>query len=247
MSHQQLTFYGYKTSANALRVAIALTHARAQYTYHDINLTNKPEWFTAKVNPAGKIPAITIGGPPVPADQPSPDSTKLAESLVLLELIADLYPSSGLMPSDPVQRAKVRFFVQAQAELFSSRYVAWFIQGKKDGWKDLLDGARALQGLLPESGEGYAVGDELTIADCALAPFWARTKVCYERGIGMFDPEEAKLLKDAMDAPEMARFRAYTERLMAHPSVQENWDEAGAVERSQWIVSFFKHRIASKQ
>jgi len=151
------------------------------------------------------------------------------------------------MPTDPIQRAKVRFFTQTQADLFSSKYVAWFMFGKKDGWKDMVEGARVLQVLLPETGEGYAVGSELTIADCALAPFWGRTRVCFEQGIGRFDPEEAKLLKEAMDAPEMAKFRAYTDRLMAHPSVKENWDEEGAVERSKTIVATLDRRFGSKR
>ncbi|EIW77600.1 glutathione S-transferase C-terminal-like protein [Coniophora puteana RWD-64-598 SS2] len=246
MSSPQLTFYGFKVSANAMRVAIALSHAKADFTFCSIDLMNKPEWFVSQVNPAGKVPAVTIGGPIVPPDQPSPESAKIAESLVILELVADLYPSSRLMPSDPVERAKVRFFMQTQQTVFANNYFPWYALGKANGWKDLYEGAKALQALLPENGTGYAVGNQLTIADCAFAPLWGRTKVCFERCIGRFDPEEAKLFKEAMEAPEMAKFRAYTDRLFAHPSVKEHWDEEFIATASKGLVAVFEKRFGPK-
>ncbi|KAH7909602.1 hypothetical protein BJ138DRAFT_1154831 [Hygrophoropsis aurantiaca] len=50
-----------------------------------------------------QIPAIAYGGPDVPPETPSPDSTKLAESLVLVEFVADLFPQSGILPTDPYE------------------------------------------------------------------------------------------------------------------------------------------------
>ena len=39
---------------------------------------------------------MTYGGPRIDPTNPSPESFKLAESLVLLEFIADLFPSANL-------------------------------------------------------------------------------------------------------------------------------------------------------
>lgn len=36
----------------------------------------------------------------------------IAESLVLVELISDLYPEKNLTPKDPVQRAQTRFAIE---------------------------------------------------------------------------------------------------------------------------------------
>jgi hypothetical protein len=41
-----------------------------------------------------QVPTMTYGGPKVDPTNPSPESFKLAESLVLLEFIADLFPSA---------------------------------------------------------------------------------------------------------------------------------------------------------
>ncbi|KAJ7106357.1 hypothetical protein C8R44DRAFT_843163 [Mycena epipterygia] len=49
-------------------------------------------WYASKVNPAG---AVTYGGLKVPAGPPSPESAKIAESLVLIEFVAGLYPQKS--------------------------------------------------------------------------------------------------------------------------------------------------------
>ncbi|KAG6880625.1 hypothetical protein C0995_005370, partial [Termitomyces sp. Mi166 len=102
----QLTLYTAKTCPYAHRVELALEESGLQYTSFEIDLQNKPEWYAPRVNPVSKVPAITYGGPIVPPDNPSPESTKLAESLVLLEFIADLSKPGNLLPTDPVLRAK---------------------------------------------------------------------------------------------------------------------------------------------
>lgn len=65
------------------------------------------------MNPVGKVPTLTYGGPSVNPEDPSPLSAKITESNVILEFLADLYPDSGLLLKDPVLPAKVRFFVDA--------------------------------------------------------------------------------------------------------------------------------------
>ncbi|KAG2364201.1 hypothetical protein BDR07DRAFT_1375254 [Suillus spraguei] len=100
---EQLTLYFHK-------VQLALAEANAPYRAYQVDLRNKPEWFTSKVNPVGQVPVVTYGGPNGEPDDPSSLSTKIAESNVILEFLADLYPDSGLLPKDPVLRAKGRDF-----------------------------------------------------------------------------------------------------------------------------------------
>jgi glutathione S-transferase len=69
------------TDVPASQAEIALAHAKADYKRFEIDLQNKPEWYAPKVNPASKVPAVAYGGPDVAPDQPSPESTKIAESL----------------------------------------------------------------------------------------------------------------------------------------------------------------------
>jgi len=72
------------------------------------------------------------GSPKSDPEHPSPEPEKIAESLVMLEFVADLYPGSGLLPKDPVQRARVpvRFFIDAVANKFFPPYVAFFYRGE---------------------------------------------------------------------------------------------------------------------
>ncbi|EIW78846.1 hypothetical protein CONPUDRAFT_138172 [Coniophora puteana RWD-64-598 SS2] len=220
---EQLTHYGSSSSIYAHRTAIALLEAKAEYTHYEVDFKNKPDWFV-NINPAGKVPAITYGGPKVAPDAPSPESTKLAESAVLLEFIADLYPSSGLMPLDPIQRAKARFIINLVDTVLFPAMLAWMIQG---GSAEGVAGAlKTLQAHLPEAGRGkYAVNGDFTIADAALAPFYARILMIAERGLHKKGKEYASDILVALARPEFSKVKEYGERLLARPSVYESWDE----------------------
>ena len=75
------------------------------------------------------VPAIVYGEPEAPPDQPSSEPHKLAESLILIELIST---SRALLPKD---RVKARFFV----EVFSSKFIpAWHASATKGESMDNL-------------------------------------------------------------------------------------------------------------
>ncbi|EIW75404.1 hypothetical protein CONPUDRAFT_147088 [Coniophora puteana RWD-64-598 SS2] len=223
---EQLTYYGNKT-------AIALQEANAKYQYFEIDFTNKPDWFV-KVNPAGKVPAMTYGGPAVNPDQPSPESTKLSESAVLLEFIADLHPSSGLLPSDLVQRAKARFFTTVVDTVVAPAMIAWVTQCAPAS--TIVDAFKKLQELLPENGR-FAVGDAFTIADAGFAPLYVRVLLSAEGGVHKGGKEHASGVLDALSSPELAKFKAYGDRLVARPSVDTTWDkEASAAYLSKLVL-----------
>ncbi|EIW75411.1 glutathione S-transferase C-terminal-like protein [Coniophora puteana RWD-64-598 SS2] len=236
---EQLTYYGSKYSVFSIRVAIALHEAKAHYTTCDVDFENKPDWYVKFVNPAGKVPAITYGGPSVPPDQPSPESAKIAESVIILEFIADLYPSSGLLPSDPVKRAQARFFIETFGSKFTPAFLGW-LRGSESGVSGLADGIKALQVLLPEEGKGlYAIGDEFTIVDAAVAPTWALIRLIVDKGLGQeLYGQRLAATKEALESPELAKFTAYGDRLLERPSVKEAWYE-------DLMTRFFERKTAS--
>ncbi|KAG6843460.1 hypothetical protein H0H93_000918, partial [Arthromyces matolae] len=162
---------------------IALAESGLEFTGFEIDLQSKPEWYATRVNPASKVPAIAYGGPVVAPDDPSPESTKLAESLVLLEFIADLSTPGTLLPTDPVLRAKVRFFIHTVTNTIESTFLAVVLRGEPV--EKVLESIEKIQSLLPN--EGYAIGSQFTIADAAVAPFLARLEVILAEGIGAFD------------------------------------------------------------
>ncbi|EIW75408.1 glutathione S-transferase C-terminal-like protein [Coniophora puteana RWD-64-598 SS2] len=219
---ERLVFYEASCSAYAQRVRIALHEANAKYTSFEIDTFNKPTWFTEKINPIGKVPAMTYGGPDVPPDQPSPDSVKLAESLIIAEFIADLYPDSGLMPRDPVQRAQVRRFIDVVDTKFAPVIGAWFYQGTP--WEGIIEGARALQDLLPD-GAAFAVGDRPTLADIAFAPFYSILQVISDGDIYLHEAAKPRDVAEALNSSELARLRKYANGLLARPSFKAAVDQ----------------------
>lgn len=165
------------------------------------------------------MPALTYGGPDVPPDQPSAESIKLAESLVLMEFVADLFPESGLMPSDPVARAQVRLFAEAATRHFGRPLLFDFM---RDGFGKevvLLELAE-LQEMFT-AGSQFAVGNKFTVADAALAPMLWRFETCLEHDLGMFSLEDGRDLLKAYESDQFGRIRKYFESIKARPGFKQ--------------------------
>jgi glutathione S-transferase len=174
-----------------------------------------------------QIPAITYGGPKVKPDHPSPESVKLNESLVILEFLADIFPSSGLLPADPVQRAKARLFINVFETKVFEGFKGFFFMGAPAS--QLLDALDALQNALPGK-DGFAVGGKWCIADMAAAPFLARIEMLLKHDLGTYPVGEGKKTFEALHAEKFARYRRYLEDLKAQPSFKATWDEVRLID-----------------
>ena len=147
---------------------------------------------------------------------------KIAESLVLVEFVADLFPSSGILPADPVKRAQARFFIDG----VSSKFVpAWSgVQFRNASVEDLYAALEYLQSLLPAE-SGFAIG-EFSAADIAIAPFLARMRISFLNDIGAFpEGEGPKIYAEITSSSRFARFTKYQEDLFARESFKATFDE----------------------
>ncbi|KAG1856345.1 hypothetical protein DFJ58DRAFT_784613 [Suillus subalutaceus] len=231
---EQLTLYLYK-------IELALAEANAPHRTYEVDLLNKPGWFASKVNPVGEVPVVTYGGPNVEPDDPSPLSAKIAESNVILEFLADLYPDSGLLPKDPVLRAKVRFFMDASTKHIEGSCYA-FILGK-ESYDNILKGIEFIQELLEEGGD-FAVGDHYTIADACISPFLARLKMVTETDLGRararrFPVGMGYKLGEELKGPKFAKFMKYVQQMVNRPSLKQSNDE-------EFVITFFKTRFSER-
>lgn len=221
----RITLYSTKYSPLPHRVQMALEEARADYKllYVDF-MSGRPEWYTSQINPAGQVPAIAYGGPDVPPEQPSPESIKLTESSVLLEFVADLFPSARLLPTDPVQRARARLFVNlADSKLTPAVMAALSKPGSSP--EEYYSAIEAIQNLLPENGK-YALGDAFTIADIAIAPFFPRMEVVLANDLGKYPVGEAiKVYNTLRNDPKYAKYRRYADALKERESFKNTFDE----------------------
>jgi len=217
---KQLTLYTSKVCPFAHRVEIALQEAKVDFTRFEIDLKNKPEWYAPQVNPASKVPAVAYGGPSVDPSQPSPESEKIAESPVLLEFVADI--SGKLLPTDPLPRARVRFFIDAVANSFLPTLWASALRGEPV--ENVLAAVEKIQALLPS--DGFAIGPEFTIADAAIAPFLTRLEIILKNDFGAFAEGAGKKAYETLESdPKFARYRKYYSDIKARDSFKETFHE----------------------
>ncbi len=167
---------------------------------------------------SSQIPAITYGGPETSPDQPSAESMKLSESLALIEFVADIFPGSGLLPADPVVRARARMINIYFDTRFFPVFWDFFLEGKP---VDLLGALDTVQRLLPVT--GFAVG-AWSIADVGIAPFLVRVAMLLEHDIGKQSEQDGKMLI-ALHEPRFTRIMKYIEDAKEWPSFKATYDE----------------------
>jgi len=195
-----------------------LAEAKIPFKRFEIDLRNKPEWYAPKVNPASKVPAITYGGPDVDPENPSPDSQKIAESGVLMELFADL-SKGDLLPKDPIARARARFFTETVTPLIFSAWYGSLTRGEDPA--SIFKAIDTVQSLLPA--EGYAVG-QWSIAEAAVTPFFARAEVTLKNDIGKYEEGKGKSVWATVESdPKYARFRKYFDDIKSRDSFKETF------------------------
>lgn len=172
-----------------------------------------------------QVPALVYGSPKSDPENPSPESAKIAESLVLLEFIADLYPDSGLLPKDPVDRARVRFFIDAVSTKLLPLAGALFVWGGAPDSPDaFVAGLAEFQELLPPTAQ-FAVGDHFTIADAAIAPFLGFWELFLRNDVSKFaEGTGSRLYQELFQSARFARLQKYFANLSSRESFKNSID-----------------------
>jgi glutathione S-transferase len=147
----------------------------------------------------------------------------MAESLVLLEFVADLYPDSGLLPKDPVQRARVRLFIDAVSNKLPGPYVAFSSGGESPD--RFVEAVAELQELLSPLPDGFAVGgDRFTIADAAIAPFLGRWELLFRHDVGRFAEGMGTRVHEVLFRSErFARLQKYFAKCSSRRSFEDSF------------------------
>ncbi|KAH8991240.1 glutathione S-transferase [Lactarius akahatsu] len=214
---------------------IAFQEAKADVTRYWIDVANKPEWFAARVNPVGQVPALVYGSPKSDPENPSPGSAKIAESVVLLEFVADLYPDSGLLPKDPVERARVRFFIDAVSTKVFPPFFAFLYRGESPD--AFIAAAAEIQELLPPTAQ-FAVGDHFTIADAALAPFLGRSELYFRNDFGRYgEGAGPPVYEELFRSERFERLQKYFANISSRESFKNSFD-------TEYLIARAKTRFA---
>jgi maleylacetoacetate isomerase len=171
-----MKLYSYFRSSAAFRVRIALNLKGVPYEVVPIHLLRGGgEQFSeayARTNPLSLIPAL------------DDDGQVLTQSLAIIEYLEERFPQPALLPADPLSRAHARAIALAIAcdihPLNNLRVLRYLVRElgvsdeQKDAWyRHWVElGMGQLDRVVTSSGRSgrYALGDQVTIADVAIAP-----------------------------------------------------------------------------
>jgi glutathione S-transferase len=110
----RLTLVSHHLCPYVQRAAIALSEKGVAFERVTIDLAAKPEWFKA-ISPLGKVPLLTVA-------LPGRDDAVLFESAVICEFIEDTQPGEALHPSDPIERAQHRAWIEFASAVLGDIY-----------------------------------------------------------------------------------------------------------------------------
>jgi len=170
-----MKLYSYWRSSSSWRVRIGLYWKGQPFSYAAVHLLKdggqqKAEPFS-RLNPMQSVPVLEVedGG----------QLWHLAQSMAILEYLEERWPEPPLLPANRVLRAQAR---QA-AEIINSgiqpyqntsvqKRVKHELHGDEKAWTRhfISHGLNALEALLKSTAGRYAVGDQVSLADCYLVP-----------------------------------------------------------------------------
>ncbi|OIV96578.1 hypothetical protein TanjilG_28435 [Lupinus angustifolius] len=199
MASDSLTLIGFWGSPFALRVKWALELKGIQYQYVEEDLTNKSA-LLMQYNPVyKKVPVLVHQG------------KSLAESLVILEYIDETWKQNPLLPLDPYEKAKARFWSRFVDEKCVPAVMTTFSKGGVEQKKAAEEARENLKTL--ESGfEGkrYFGGEKIGFTDVATGWLgcWVRL---VEEIVGI----------NLIDTKSMAKLNAWFDDFLEHPIIKE--------------------------
>ncbi|KAI9261431.1 thioredoxin-like protein [Phascolomyces articulosus] len=204
--NRKIILYKNATSPYGHRALMALKMANVDYELVIIDMNDR-EWYRKEIYPEGKVPALKYGQEVIP------------ESMVIMELIHNLYPEAKLFPAnDPVKKAKMKLFVYLRTTYYLQIVNYSIIQLPRNHLIYMLRQSLTfidayLNGfLLEQSSTGpYFLGCEYSAVDIAIAPFVFQIRAF----VKLLTDNDYRVLN------ELPRLREYFDTILDHPICKE--------------------------
>ncbi|XP_041986189.1 uncharacterized protein LOC121738292 [Aricia agestis] len=171
----------------AHRIVLALNAKKIDYEIVNIDLMDKPEWFSKK-SPFGKVPVFEVE-----------ENVIVTESLIIAQYLDDAYPQHQLLPKDPVMKAQDKVIAEVSIAIFSLffkivKFPDSITEDTVKGYHKALD---YIQAELEKRGTVFLDGNTPGYADYMIWPWFERVLP----GVAMdsrlkIDPVKYKLLLD---------------------------------------------------
>lgn len=197
-----------------------------------IDLAAKPAWFLA-ISPMGRVPVLLI------------DDRPFFESMVINELLDELYPRPALLPADPISRAEARAWIVFANDVLMPASLAAMtaLAGEFAGdalsrpLSALRDALVKVEAQVTRGGGPFFLGEPFTLVDAAYAPFFRRWREAESWGRG--GGADERLLS------HFPGTQAWAEALRARPSVaRAGPEELGPRIRRAFAARAEKARVA---
>ncbi len=185
----------------AQRSRLALLEKELPFELVEINLDNKPDWFT-NVSPYSKVPVLLHG------------DTTIFESTVINEYLDEIAPEPNLLPTSPQQRAEARIWIDFDnsriVPIFYKVLLAQDDQTQTELKLRMIDAlSRLEQAGFPGREMGpFWFGSKVSLVDIAMYPHFERFNVL-------------KHYRDIEIPDNYVKIHTWLEAMKALPSVQQ--------------------------
>eukprot|EP00039_Didymoeca_costata_P029611 m.25511 g.25511 ORF g.25511 m.25511 type:complete len:329 (-) comp7710_c0_seq2:48-1034(-) len=218
----------------AQRAWIALEELGISYRYIEINPyevdVNEPGGYTKKqlplpqkeklypdfvaTSPRGLVPAVDHSG------------RKVWESLCVVEYVDNVFGQSKLLPTDSHKRALARIWMDhAESRIQKSYYTMLMAQDpeqQKKAMTTFLAECRKFAQAMGSSGP-FFLGENFSMVDIALAPFWQRILWVGKHYRNLTLPHFDKNVTEKQVDPDFQRLAQWWEAVSNRPSVKSTF------------------------
>lgn len=178
-----LTLHGFWRSSASWRVRIGLHHKGLRFVTMPVDLhkdggEQNAEGYRA-LNPLRQVPVLEI--------HEAGRTTRLTQSIAILEYLEERYPDPPLLPRGLFERAQARRLaevVNAGIQPFQNtstvRHLRDVLKADDEAWTKhwVARGLTALEAEVVTSAGRFSVGDEVSVADICLVPqVWGARRV----------------------------------------------------------------------
>lgn len=169
-----MQLYNFFNSSTSYRVRIALALKGINYQHHGVNIRigEQSSADHLKLNPSKGVPVLITD-----------TGEKLTQSMAILDYVEQAYPTTPLLPTDALARARVleiANLIACDMHPVNNLRILDYLTQQLDASEDektqwykhwIQEGFVALESLLNEYGYGpYCFGERPTLADCCLVP-----------------------------------------------------------------------------
>ncbi|XP_008781341.1 glutathione transferase GST 23-like [Phoenix dactylifera] len=196
----EVKLFGMWASPAVRRVEWALKMKGIEYEYIEEDLSNKSASLLA-YNPINKqVPVLLHNGKPI------------AESLVIIEYIDEVWKHNPILPEDPYERTKARFWsTYSEGKCRDAVGKGYFTEGeeKENAIKYLEETVRVLDEEL--KGKKFFGGENLGFSDLVLG--WMAFWLPVAEEVAFFE---------VLDSKKFPWFASWTDNFLEVPVIKEN-------------------------